>query len=185
MYIPFGYPSADRSRGMLRVNLMNGNTESDYKSYPISQQSTFATAWKPSRNSVILVSSGGVYEYTWEKGWTKLQSQPDPMPSGGACLVSVSGGEKMVLFGGYVNDGVTGNVFILDSKTLTWKKGPLLDAKQARKSAACGSTGDQMIIWGGTTAWKGYEQACPTQQVLVFNAQTEKWTNRYVAPGQV
>ena len=34
MYIPFGYANADRTKGMLRVNLKSGDTTSDRRSYP-------------------------------------------------------------------------------------------------------------------------------------------------------
>jgi hypothetical protein len=59
MYIPFGYANADRTKGMLRVNLKTGDTTSDRRSYAINQQADYATAWNPLRKSVIYVSQDG------------------------------------------------------------------------------------------------------------------------------
>ncbi|KAK3812907.1 MAG: hypothetical protein J3Q66DRAFT_403135 [Benniella sp.] len=191
MYIPFGYANADRSKGMLRVNLKTGDTTSDRRSYPISQQEQYATAWNPLRKSVIYVSQDGVFEYTWEKGWKPFFSKGlDALPGWDSCLVSVSGGTKMALFGGISKDPTVaiGDIYILDLTKQgkeRWIKAPV-DFKQksqiARYGAACGSTGDQVIIWGGNTLTSFDQFQCPKQRTLVFNVKTMKWTDRYIAP---
>jgi hypothetical protein len=190
MYIPFGYANADGTRGMLRMNLKTGDTTSDRRSYAMVQMRQYATAWNPLRKSVIYVSQDGVFEYTWEKGWKPFFSNGlDTLPGWNSCLVSVSGGTKMALFGGVnrENTATIGDIYVLDLTTKGkegWIKAPV-DSKQklliARYGAACGSTGDQVIIWGGN-ALVGYRQfQCPKQQTLVFNVKTMKWTDRYVA----
>jgi hypothetical protein len=191
MYIPNGYPNAERKTEMLRVNLNNGTTSSDRRSSPFWDQKQYATAWNPLRKSVIAVSQNGVFEYTWEKGWKSfVRKGLDALPSRGACLVSVSGGTKMALFGGTTNgDKATiGDIYILDLKKKgkeSWVKASV-DPKQksqiARHSAACGSTDDKVIIWGGNTdvAPQGFQ--CPKRPTLVFNVKTMKWTSKYAAP---
>ncbi|KAK3812908.1 MAG: hypothetical protein J3Q66DRAFT_389865 [Benniella sp.] len=189
MYIPFGYANADGTRGMLRMNLKTGDTTSDRRSYYMIQQERYAAAWNPLRKSVIYVSQDGVFQYTWEKGWNPFFSKGlDILPEGYSCLVSVSGGMKMALFGGINKEktATIGDIYVLDLTKQgkeRWIKAPV-DSKQksqiARHGAACGSTGDQVIIWGGSALSKGFQ--CPTQQTLVFNVKTMKWTDRYVAP---
>jgi hypothetical protein len=189
MYIPFGYPNANRKRSMLRVNLKNGDTESDNRSFSLSQQDHYSTAWNPLRKSLIYISISGVYEYTWEKGWASFFNKGlDSIAQYGACLVSVSGGRKMALFGGLTKDSkdTTADLYILDLTKKSWTKVPV-DPKQkslySRKDAACGSSGDQVIIWGGSSSSGnfGVENVCPKQRTLVFNVKTMKWSDRYVA----
>ncbi|KAK3812909.1 MAG: hypothetical protein J3Q66DRAFT_412260 [Benniella sp.] len=190
MYIPFGYANADRTKGMLRVSLKTGDTTSDCRSHSMNQQDNYATAWNPLRKSVIYVSQDGVFQYTWEKGWNPFFSKGlDILPEGYSCLVSVSGGTKMALFGGINKEktATIGDIYVLDLTKQgkeRWIKAPV-DSKQksqiARQGAACGSTGDQVIIWGGNTLISGQFQR-PKQQTLVFNVKTMKWTDRYIAP---
>ncbi|KAK3806637.1 MAG: hypothetical protein J3Q66DRAFT_374969 [Benniella sp.] len=193
MYIPFGYPNADKSNGMLKINLKTGDAVNDPRKHPaVALETGYATAWNPVRNSVIYVGKSGVYEYTWEKGWTPFFSKGlDVIPPRGACLVSVSNGTKMALFGGTIKDGKanTGDIYVLDLTKKSWTKASV-DSKQksriARQTAACGSTGDQVIVWGGNTVpgfgGNGFE--CPKDRTLVFNVKTMKWTDKYVAPGK-
>ncbi|KAK3805861.1 MAG: hypothetical protein J3Q66DRAFT_123360 [Benniella sp.] len=191
MYIPNGYPNAERKTEMLRVNLKNGTTSSDRRSSPFWDQKQYATAWNPLRKSVIAVTQNGVSEYTWEKGWkSSILKGLDTIPSRGACLVSVSGGKKMALFGGVNKEDTEtiGDIYILHLEKKgeeRWTKASVdsnLKSQIARHSAACGSTGDQVIVWGGSTdlAPQGFQ--CSKQQTLVFDVNSMKWTNKYVAP---
>ncbi|KAK3805863.1 MAG: hypothetical protein J3Q66DRAFT_407418 [Benniella sp.] len=190
MYIPNGYPNAERKTEMLRVHLKNGTTSSDRRLSPFWDQKQYATAWNPFRKSVIAVSQNGVSEYTWEKGWKSfVRKGLDKIPSRGACLVPVSGGKKMALFGGVNKEDTEtiGDIYILDltKKGKSWVKASVdsnLKSQIARHSAACGSTGDQVIVWGGSTdlAPQGFQ--CPKQPTLVFNVKTMKWTSKYTAP---
>ncbi|KAK3805859.1 MAG: hypothetical protein J3Q66DRAFT_407414 [Benniella sp.] len=190
MYVPFGYANADRTKGTLRVDLKTGDTTSDRRSYPMNKQNQFATAWNPLRKSMIYVGDNNVLEYTWEQGWKPFFKEGlDVLPYWDACLVSVSGGKKMALFGGVSKDyKPTGDIYVLDLSKKgkeRWTKAPVdskMKAEVARHSAACGSTGDNVIISGGNAIPRHIGFECPNQRVAVFNVETMKWMDRYVAP---
>ncbi|KAK3810090.1 MAG: hypothetical protein J3Q66DRAFT_404861 [Benniella sp.] len=193
MYIPYGFLNAERQRIMWRVNLKTGETASDDRVYPMPYDIEYATAWNPLRKSVILVVRNGVFEYTWEEGWKPFFSKGlNTPPFRGSCLVSVSGGTKMALFGGTTNSNraTIGDMYVLDLTEKgkeRWIKAPVTSKQRsaiARQTPACGSTGDQVIISGGNVRPGYYEFQCPKQRTLVFNVKTMKWTNRYVAPGK-
>jgi hypothetical protein len=192
MYIPFGYFNARGEREMLRMNLRNGQTASDRRPYPIGDLEEYATAWNPIRKSVIFVGYDGVFEYTWKNGWKPFFSNGlETLPLRYSCLVSVSGGTKMALFGGTTDDEkAIGDIYVLDltmEGKERWTKAPVTSkqrSEMARQAPACGSTGDQVIISGGNALPGYFEFQCPNQRMLVFNVKTMKWTNRYVAPGK-
>ncbi|KAK3810089.1 MAG: hypothetical protein J3Q66DRAFT_352083 [Benniella sp.] len=192
MYVPFGYSNAKGQSEMLIVNLRTGDIKSDGRSYPMNQQTGYATAWNPRRKSLIYVSGDGVFEYTQKDGWKPFFSKGLGVPPvWGSCLVSVGGGTKMALFGGLTeDDAMIGDIYVLDltmEGKERWTKAPVTSkqrSEMARQAPACGSTGDQVIISGGSIlpGWNDFE--CPKQRTLVFDVKTMKWTNRYVAPGQ-
>jgi len=190
MYIPFGFANADGTRGMLRVNLKTGDTTSDRRSFVPSYPALYATAWNPFRKSVIYVGLSDILEYTWEQGWKPFFKEGlDMPPMWGACIVSVSGGKKMALFGGMGRDKKpTGDIYVLDLTKKgkeRWTKASV-DSKQrsqiARHAAACGSTGDQVIVSSGNAIPRQLGFECPNQRAAVFNVETMKWMDRYVAP---
>ncbi|KAK3810091.1 MAG: hypothetical protein J3Q66DRAFT_373137 [Benniella sp.] len=195
MYIPFGYYNAKGERETFRLNLRTGETTSDRRPYPMMRkyEYEYATTWNPLRKSVVFVGFDGVFEYTWEKGWKPFISNGlETVPFKGSCLVSVSGGTKMALFGGRTRDekATLGDIYVLDLTKKgeeSWTKA-LIDPKQAseiaRHTPACGSTGDQVIISDGNALPDYVEFQCPKQRTLVFNVKTMQWTNRYVAPGK-
>jgi len=193
MYIPFGYHNAKRQGIMWRVNLRTGETSSDGRVCPLSQEYAYATAWNPLRKSLIYSSADGVFEYTWKDGWKPFFSKGLGVPSVWSCLVSVSGGTKMALFGGLTDltedAAVIGDIYVLDLTKKgeeRWTKAPITSKQRseiARHGPACGSTGDQVIVSGGNHIIPNGTQ-CPKQRTLVFNVKTMKWTNRYVAPGK-
>ncbi|KAK3806634.1 MAG: hypothetical protein J3Q66DRAFT_421306 [Benniella sp.] len=190
LYIPFAFPNANRRIAMLRINLRNGDTDSDNRPFSLSVQNRYATAWNPLRKSLIYVGTSGVFEYTWEKGWKPFFNKGlDTIHLYGSCLVSVSGGKKMALYGGVTQDdkGTTADLYILELSKKGkegWTKVPV-DAKKkslySRKGAACGSSNDQVIIWGGSATTGLDKPVCPSQRTIVFNTKTMKWTDRYVA----
>ncbi|KAK3805864.1 MAG: hypothetical protein J3Q66DRAFT_375604 [Benniella sp.] len=190
MYIPFGFANADRTKGMLRVDLKTGDTTSDRKSYPMNKQDQYAAAWNPLRKSVIYVGDNNVLEYTWEQGWKPFFKEGlDVLPYWDGCLVSVSGGKKMALFGGASADGnPIGDIYVLDLTKKgkeRWTKASVDSTQKsqiARLRASCGSTGDQVIISGGSAIPRGRGFQCSKQRTLVFNVETMKWMDRYVAP---
>jgi len=187
MYIPFGYATNGKGIATMRVDLKTGEVQNDKKSHSMTYKTFYAAAWNPLLKSAIYLSPSGVFEYTWKKDWKKFSSKGlGKIPLRGACLVSVNDGKKMVFFGGTPLDqkSVLGDIFILDVKTKVWTKGPSAPSGGARKAPACAGSNGQVVIWGGTTANDSILMKCPAKEVLVFNVNTNKWTNRYVAPGQ-
>jgi hypothetical protein len=190
MYIPFGYANADGTRGMLRVDLKTGDTTSDRRLFAPSFAAKYATAWNPLRKSLIYIGVSDVLEYTWEHGWKPFFKEGlDMLPIWTSCLVSVSGGTKMALVGGVgKDDKPIGDIYVLDLAKKgkeRWIKAPVdskMKAEIARSSAACGSTGDQVIISGGNAISPQLGFECPKKQTIVFNVKTMKWMDRYVAP---
>ncbi|KAF9347823.1 hypothetical protein BGX34_002858, partial [Mortierella sp. NVP85] len=112
-------------------------------------------------------------------GWSRLKTGPIPGSEFGHwnCGASMHGGTKMVFLAESDDPTIktSFNVYILDVKTRTWKKGP--SAPPVSKSA-CAATGDQFIVWGGEV---GAQQRI-SNATFVYNIKTEKWTTNYIAP---
>ncbi|KAG0215142.1 hypothetical protein BGX31_000909 [Mortierella sp. GBA43] len=189
LYIPFGYPNMDGTMGTMRVDLKTGIATSDYRNFTLANNKLYAATWNPHLDSVVFVSPSGIFSYTWKDGWKQMRTTGlgvGEIPHRGACLVSVSGGKKMVLFGG-ADQNVTvysRDVHILDVDQGVWTKGPSISPEDARNAPACAGSNDQVIIWGGNTeAFASKKFHCPTHQVLVFDVKTNTWVTRYSAPG--
>ena len=183
MYIPFAY-AKNGDIATVRINLKTGEVKNDSRGHSMKHKSLYSTAWNALRESVIYVSPSGVYEYQWAEGWSAFTKNGlSKIGLRGQCLVSVNGGKKMVLFGGTTMDqnDVIGDIFILDVEKQVWTKGPNAPAGGARTAPSCAGSNGQVVIWGGSTT----VDPNPTysdQQMLVFNVNTNKWTDNYVAP---
>ncbi|KAK3806632.1 MAG: hypothetical protein J3Q66DRAFT_392754 [Benniella sp.] len=182
MYIPFAYAKSG-DIATVRINLKTGEVNNDSRGHSMKHKSLYSTAWNALRESVIYVSPSGVYEYQWAEGWSALTKNGlTKIGLRGQCLVSVNGGKKMVLFGGTTMDQnvVIGDICILDVEKLVWTKGPT-SPTGGRTGPSCAGSNGQVVIWGGSTT----VDPNPTysdQQMLVFNVNTNKWTDNYVAP---
>ncbi|KAG0215143.1 hypothetical protein B0O80DRAFT_425308 [Mortierella sp. GBAus27b] len=187
LYIPFGYPNVDGTMGTLRVDIKAGTAASDFRDFTLPYQKLYTASWNSHLNSVVYVSPSGVYSYTWEQGWKQLNTTGlDEVSPRGACLVSVSGGKKMALFGGSNGNetALLTDIYLLDVDKGEWTKGPAVSIEDARRSPACAGSNDQVVIWGGVSTIKLREFHCPAQQVLVFDVKTTSWTTKYIAPGE-
>lgn len=73
----------------------------------------------------------------------------------------------MILFGGLGVDSVaTGSIYILDLPSMEWTQGPPVDALQNRSHMACGVSGDNFLVFGGTL----YEGFCYSYYTMIFAA---------------
>jgi len=85
----------------------------------------YAITWNARLKKLLLVHMNRMYSYTPEEGWKNSTDPPGLRATDDFCMVSSSSGSKVVLFGGYSNslNASLGDIFILDTATLTWKKG--------------------------------------------------------------
>ncbi|KAI8363278.1 hypothetical protein B0O80DRAFT_433321 [Mortierella sp. GBAus27b] len=137
-------------------------------------------AWNSRFRSMVFMSASENELYTFTPserskpslGWKELNTTGNvQLIAVSPCLVPAYGGSKMVLFA--IRDNIS-NVYVLDVATLTWtKSSPILGIY----GSACGVSGDQLIIWGGTTFKDN-----ATDKTLVYDIKAEAWMTTYTAP---
>ncbi|KAG0341959.1 hypothetical protein BG000_007407, partial [Podila horticola] len=86
---------------------------------------------------------------------------------------------SLVIFGGF-NSGDTGtkalsDVYIMDSKTMTWKAGA--DMANPVGYPACTIASNQLIVWGGFTTSHGIPPQADTMRV--YDLVANKWATGY------
>ncbi|KAF9195741.1 hypothetical protein BGZ50_003688 [Haplosporangium sp. Z 11] len=113
-----------------------------------------------------------------EERWSEITTtgeQPGAVKN--ACMASASNGDKLVLFGGELERGSNrGDIFILDTKTWVWKKGPAAGLDQARFAMACTATATSFIAFGGDNM----NNSPHFQDMIIFNLQFEIWTSMFI-----
>ncbi|KAG9067914.1 hypothetical protein KI688_011505 [Linnemannia hyalina] len=161
MYIPLGYNLQD---GMLVFDAA-GN---DCSGLPMPVNSKwYNNAWSESKNTIYIYGVGAaepaeVPGSLWEfqfatKSWN--------------LIVKWSfGGQKLIVYGGATVDNVYGEIYIFDTVTYKWAKGP--NSPTNRSEAACASSGDFFLTWGGYDAPKGY---LSPPEILFYNIKYNKW----------
>ncbi|KAG0048747.1 Multiple epidermal growth factor-like domains protein 8 [Gryganskiella cystojenkinii] len=122
-----------------------------------------------------------VFEFKYQSGsWTKLTTKgtgPDDINS--HCTIETTDYSKMIVFGGISSsDVVSGRLFILDMKTLTWTLGENAPPAQARYGHSCATNGDSFLVWGGqnTTSIMGVNP-------MIYNIRLNQWVNDFVISG--
>lgn len=102
----------------------------------------------------------------------------------GACFTPVSGGRKMILFGGDANADVTLNdIYVLDVTTWQWTRGP--DSSNTRSAAACGAStsSDMFVAWGGyyrNSSMNFFNTSSNSpSMVTVYNLKSNTWVDRF------
>jgi len=102
-------------------------------------------------------------------GWDIMDDGQKPgVVIGWACGAAAYGGTKMIFLEKW------GPVYIWDVVKTTWKKGPL---GPKLEKTSCGVSGDQLIIWGGSTGNNG----TLSDKTYIYNMKTDKWTSRFIA----
>ncbi|KAF9365738.1 hypothetical protein BGX34_008603 [Mortierella sp. NVP85] len=185
IFVPGQYLKPDGTYGMLVVDPKDGSISSDTWDFNLPDLVTYAITWNAYLKSLLYAADNIMYSYSQGGGWKNFNSPPGQRASNAFCLVSSTTGTKVVMFGGYSNslNATVGDIFILDTTTLTWKQGPSAAARDVRRSAACAISNDQFIVWGGDT---GNTQVIvpPENIMLVYNLQTNAWVTNYAAAAE-
>ncbi|KAF9365800.1 hypothetical protein BGX34_008260 [Mortierella sp. NVP85] len=181
VYIPFAYRKPDGTFNMLVVDLKDGSSASDHKDFTLPEQSSYAVTWSAHLKGLLFLNENGVYSYNPLDGWKDFNGPPGLTATREFCMVS--SGSKVVVFGGYSknSDSISGDIFILDVPTLTWKKGPSTSPRDARRSPACALSNGQFVAWGGDAS-NGAKVVPPDHMVLIYDLKTDAWTSEYTPP---
>ncbi|KAK3805911.1 MAG: hypothetical protein J3Q66DRAFT_359961 [Benniella sp.] len=173
IYIPFAWMGSS----MMVVDLKNGFT-TDNINTTLPTQIMYAVTWNSLLKGLIYAIPAGMYQYIPSIGWANLIGPQELLATEGYCLVSSDSGSKVVLFGGSIKgqDPVVSDIFILDFKTHTWKKGTPTSPEDIRRSPACAISNDYFIAWGG-------QVRTSKQRTLVYDLKVDKWVSCYIAPG--
>ncbi|KAF9932749.1 hypothetical protein FBU30_007399 [Linnemannia zychae] len=136
-------------------------------------------AWSESRNSFFML--GGTFPLTrtvlWEfdlatSNWNNYTVDPQVLDDG--CMVSASGGQKLVVFGGTIANGLrTGITYIFDTTSKVWTRGAT--SPKVRSAMTCATAGDYMVVWGGNENSVG--EVYPSE-MLYYNIVKDKWINK-------
>jgi hypothetical protein len=182
IFIPFAYKLPDGTqRSMLIVDLKTNSYTSDNSTFPVPSQSTYAATWNAQLKSLLYGSLGAMYTYNLSDGWRSFNPPPGLRASHSYCMVSSSSGSIVVLFGGFSSDlsASVGDIFILDARTLVWKKGASTQSGDVRRSPACAVSNGYFIAWGGD---QGNTRSIvpPDHMTIVYNLKTDKWTSGYM-----
>ncbi|KAF9365793.1 hypothetical protein BGX34_008253 [Mortierella sp. NVP85] len=173
IYIPFAWMRSS----MMVVDITNG-FDTDNITTPLPTQIMYAVTWNSLLKGLIYAIPAGMYQYIPSIGWANFTGPQGLLATEGYCLVSSGSGSKVVLFGGSIKgqDPAVSDIFILDFKTHTWKKGPPTSPEDIRRSPACAISNDYFIAWGG-------QVRTSKQRTLVYDLKVDKWVTCYIAPG--
>jgi hypothetical protein len=185
IFVPSQYLKPDGTYGMLVVDPKDGSISSDTWDFNLPDQTTYAITWNAYLKSLLYAADNVMYSYSQVGGWRNFNNPPGQRASNAFCMVSSTTGNKVVMFGGYSKslNATVGDIFILNTTTLTWKQGPSAAARDVRRSPACAISNDQFIVWGGDT---GNTQTIvpPENIMLVYNLQTNAWVTNYTAAAE-
>ncbi|KAF9102840.1 hypothetical protein BGX27_010842 [Mortierella sp. AM989] len=196
MYIP-SIASDVGSTSLLALHVSGGKID-NVVTQPLQNVTMgFHVAWSAALRSILVF--GGAPKFGFPKQndnvlvftpatgfWGSLNlSRSDSIPPQrtGSCFVPAFGGSKMILFGGLSNPAIVplvtlNDLYILDTATRLWTKGPSAPLAEGRQGSACAVSNDQLIVWGGwDISYNPLKNA-----VLVYNLKTNSWSTSYAAP---
>ncbi|KAF9919565.1 hypothetical protein FBU30_010862, partial [Linnemannia zychae] len=102
----------------------------------------------------------------WETLSVTSPTALEIVPSGG-CMVFVAN-NMLLLFGGLdESNTATGQIYIYDISTSTWKRGA--PSMLTRAKMACATAGDYFIVWGG------YTNGTESVKTLFYNFKKDTW----------
>ncbi|KAF9934262.1 hypothetical protein FBU30_002680 [Linnemannia zychae] len=109
-----------------------------------------------------------------------------PSPRRGHCMVESKNGTKIVVFGGFNDQGKElGDIYVLDVATLRWVAGTNGGPDVARGYAACGMSNNLFVVWGGAriNTQRGNEPNPVTKNItLVYNLTSHAWQTTFAYP---
>ncbi|KAF9201936.1 hypothetical protein BGZ49_007867 [Haplosporangium sp. Z 27] len=188
IYVPNGY-FATNSAGLSSMLAINATTNAittiavDPK---LNGTQYYTAAWSVAYNSMFVLTGGTtnyLLSYTPSIGWKELNATGyAPSPRYGACMIPVSGGSSMILFGGLAPQATTAlnDIYILDIPTMTWKRGPDADQINARGLTSCSYSNGKFIAVGGVSVSNAVPGA-PRDVVLIYDTAKGDWTTTYNA----
>ncbi|KAK3805868.1 MAG: hypothetical protein J3Q66DRAFT_375609 [Benniella sp.] len=188
VYIPFAYKSADGTLSMAIVNMSDNKVAMDNDSVQaaiIPQKSFFSMAWSKPLGGLVYSTGDALYNYNRSRTnrWEELETYGEKPPARYlACLLSASGGGKLVFFGGRMSADTPSqtldDIYILDVPTRTWKKGHPVESSNGRYGAACAISNDYLIVWGGETV-NGTNRTAPEDVMMVYDLSSDTWVSAY------
>ncbi|KAK3805912.1 MAG: hypothetical protein J3Q66DRAFT_422629 [Benniella sp.] len=184
IYIPYGYLMENGLRSMMIVDLKNNSYSTDNIHIPLFIINKYAVTWNAPLKGLLYTNPAGMFKYIPSVGWISFNSPPGLSASDGYCMVSSGSGSKVVLFGGTTKgqNFTTGDIFILDVKTLIWKKGTSTSPENTRRSCACVISNDYLIAWGGGQGRTDRQIVAPKQLTIVYDLKADKWVSYYITP---
>ncbi|KAF8933173.1 hypothetical protein BGZ47_011000 [Haplosporangium gracile] len=112
-----------------------------------------------------------------------------PPPRMGHCMIEAKNGTKIVVFGGFDEDGVElGDVYVLDVATLEWTAGGRgglngnTTTTIARGYAACGMSNNLFVAWGGARRDpQSPGSLIPVSEniTVVYNLTSQMWQSTF------
>lgn len=144
----------------------------------------------PSNNANNMTSSPPIYASLTDTG-------DIPPPRAGHCMVEAKNGSKIVVFGGFDEDGVElGDIYVLDVATLEWTAGGRgggngnvaeMDGNTtttavARGYAACGMSNNLFVAWGGARRdprSPGSLVPVAENVTVVYNLTSQMWQTTF------
>ncbi|KAF9539435.1 hypothetical protein EC957_005394 [Mortierella hygrophila] len=110
-------------------------------------------------------------------GWYTMSIQGlSPEVRTDHCMTANDDGTKVVVYGGSVRNGtIVGELWILDVVASTWTQGR---SGPPRVYCACTIAGDQLLIWGGSSASK----VMAPSEMLIYNLVSSEYVNQYTPP---
>ncbi|KAG0201818.1 hypothetical protein BGX33_010088 [Mortierella sp. NVP41] len=141
----------------------------------------YGIAWSASKDTMYLFSNTAPPERPglWEfqptaNAWKLIPIQGDTPPVlSDNCVVSALGGQKVIVFGGYSDAGISGIIYIFDTTTYKWTKGT--PSPSVREQMACAAAGDYFVFWGGSDLNGGNSSPA---EISFYNVRTDKWVNQ-------
>ncbi|KAF9154785.1 hypothetical protein BG015_011967 [Linnemannia schmuckeri] len=152
---------------------------------------SYGNVWSKNRSSIIYWGGvnrdsqvpispveNGVTEFSPDlMGWyTMLIQGVAPEVRTNHCMAANDDGTKVAIYGGWVRNGtVVGELWILDVIAYTWiqgKSGP------PRIYCACTIAGDQLLIWGGSSA----STVMAPSEMLIYNFASSEYVKEYTPP---
>ncbi|KAG0240905.1 hypothetical protein BGW41_006561 [Actinomortierella wolfii] len=183
IYAPNRY---DDSRPSMLVYNPTDNSISKADMHPdLIGNKGFSAVWSTVRKSILVFGglkgntseSSTLYEYTPGKGWTIPVVQGDlPKATYRHRMVPAYNGKLMVLFGGIRSQG---EIYFLDTTTLTWSTGTPGGPVYAREYPACATSGDMFVVWGGKLATG---VIAPLNVTGVYNMRERRWQQTFEPP---
>jgi hypothetical protein len=178
VYIPYGYDGILES--MMIVDLKDNSYSIENINIFLAPSVMYAFTWNAMLGRFLFSNWGTMYTYSPSDGWAAFDGPQELPQSDSVCMASSGSGSTVVLFGGSIGGlkKTSGDIFILDVPTLTWRKGPSTSPQDARRACACAVSNNYFIAWGGQFSFDR-PVIPPKQMTLVFNLKIDKWVSDY------